>query len=84
MIKARDTKICEYCGAKGPHSICIAKPPYPVIPFSALEELYAGNAVTKPKPNNVTRVTKPKVGRPKRYETAAEKQKAYRERKRNG
>ncbi len=26
-------------------------------------------------------VTKPKVGRPKRYETLAEKQRAYRERK---
>jgi hypothetical protein len=72
MIKVRDSKICKYCGARGEHSICIATGPYLAVPFSALEALCAGN---------VTLVTKPKGGRPKRYETLAEKQRAYRKRK---
>ena len=42
-------------------------------------------AVTKPLHESVTKLEKTvtKVGRPKRYVTQAEKQRAYRERKRN-
>jgi hypothetical protein len=89
MIRIKKSAICKHCGANGEHSICIAKPPYPVLPMSALESLYAGNRppVTETLRNAVTKIeaASRKVGRPKKRNalSAAERARAYRERKKN-
>lgn len=82
MIRAKPSAVCEYCGAKGEHFICVSRPPYPRIPMAAFAAMLVenGESVTE----NVTAL--PKRGRPRKADklTAAEKQRAYRERKKHG